>query len=645
MRKLFASLAIGIFVILFTAATTQAATRRDITYDFTCPAFRAHVAYHYSNDPEGRIFCEDVADSLMHLVVGYDITNLGGIHHFTSLNTLHVRDTSITTLDVSGMHTLRILYIIDSPLVSVDVSDNPALVDVSIFGTYLTEIDVSNLPALEELWVFDNQLTTLDVSNNPNLELLFAGGNQLTSLDVSNNPWLETLSAWGNNLNELDVTNNLELMSLNIWGNRLTELDISNNPWLEYLDVSRNRLTALDLSNSPWLQFLDASGNSLTTLDVYNNQWLDFLDVSNNNMQSPDDVTGWEEIGLVMIEPFVFEWQATTFWPQPTPAPAQAFDRQPITLSDDDIERLGYAGLTGYGIKESGSICRVALGNNFRADRSHSIFLYETDITLGPMATRHLYQVTHGKYIYVEFLELARIGDDAHPAFKLIFIDDYGNTIYDFGGLVEIFIPMTMPQHWRFTGVHAKVLNNASETGYATWEPLALSFYWEGDFSVNIKESQLFTPAYNLVTFPDMPEGEYGYFIEMAASRGLVRGFPDGYFRPDGYISRAEFVYMIYTVLNLPASENLRGLLDVRYGRWYYNAVTNMHHAGVLDGVSFLRVFRPSQPITNYYAWMIMDNLGIDPDVLFGFFLEPNSYVTRAEAVFYQMSALLNMYW
>ena len=74
--------------------------------------------------------------------------------------------------------------------------------------------------------------------------------------------------------------------------------------------------------------------------------------------------------------------------------------------------------------------------------------------------------------------------------------------------------------------------------------------------------------------------------IAIAAKMGWINGYPDGSFRPDATITRAEMITMINRALNrVPSAEDhlLAGMVtfpDCQSGQWYYLAVqeaTNGH--------------------------------------------------------------------
>lgn len=76
--------------------------------------------------------------------------------------------------------------------------------------------------------------------------------------------------------------------------------------------------------------------------------------------------------------------------------------------------------------------------------------------------------------------------------------------------------------------------------------------------------------------------------IRRAAALGIVKGYPDGTFRPDRAISRAEFVVMLVNALSaeLPEpSRDGRAFADVRlFGRWSSAAIDRAYLARLVEG-------------------------------------------------------------
>lgn len=60
--------------------------------------------------------------------------------------------------------------------------------------------------------------------------------------------------------------------------------------------------------------------------------------------------------------------------------------------------------------------------------------------------------------------------------------------------------------------------------------------------------------------------------IKSWLNNGYVSGYPDGTFRPEGYVTRAEFVTMVNNLFGYTDKAELN-LTDVNPGDWYYEEV------------------------------------------------------------------------
>lgn len=79
-------------------------------------------------------------------------------------------------------------------------------------------------------------------------------------------------------------------------------------------------------------------------------------------------------------------------------------------------------------------------------------------------------------------------------------------------------------------------------------------------------------------SFSDI-EGHWAIdYINSAAAKGWVNGYPDGTFKPDQYITRAEFVTLVNNVLGRKVHrdnilENIKIFSDLKEDMWYYEAM------------------------------------------------------------------------
>lgn len=88
----------------------------------------------------------------------------------------------------------------------------------------------------------------------------------------------------------------------------------------------------------------------------------------------------------------------------------------------------------------------------------------------------------------------------------------------------------------------------------------------------------------NKLTFNDI-NGHWGEkYIKGLAEKKVVSGYEDGTFRPDGNVTRAEFVSMLCKGFKIEAKENNSGFGDVPEGAWYAKNVASLKKLGIIYG-------------------------------------------------------------
>jgi len=84
--------------------------------------------------------------------------------------------------------------------------------------------------------------------------------------------------------------------------------------------------------------------------------------------------------------------------------------------------------------------------------------------------------------------------------------------------------------------------------------------------------------------FPDVPTGHAArVFILEAAERGIVRGFPNGNFNPNGTLTRAEAAMILWNMAERPAARNPATFTDIA-GHWAAPAITWVAEMGIAAG-------------------------------------------------------------
>ncbi|MGE7675697.1 InlB B-repeat-containing protein [Lysinibacillus sp. NPDC094403] len=105
-------------------------------------------------------------------------------------------------------------------------------------------------------------------------------------------------------------------------------------------------------------------------------------------------------------------------------------------------------------------------------------------------------------------------------------------------------------------------------------------------------------------TFKDIDNNWAKDMIEEIASRCIIKGYPDGTFRPNDMIQRQHVVLIIERALPLTPLRESVSFLDVPHSHPYYQQITLLQQAGIIDGSN--GAFRPNAYITRAQMAKIM---------------------------------------
>ena len=110
-------------------------------------------------------------------------------------------------------------------------------------------------------------------------------------------------------------------------------------------------------------------------------------------------------------------------------------------------------------------------------------------------------------------------------------------------------------------------------------------------------------------TFKDVTSAHWAFAsVERAAELGLVGGYPDGTFRPNTAVTRAQFVLMLWRMCGKPAAAKTAAFEDTANGGWYQDALNWAVENGYVNGLSDTR-FGPDANITRQQATAILFRL------------------------------------
>lgn len=108
----------------------------------------------------------------------------------------------------------------------------------------------------------------------------------------------------------------------------------------------------------------------------------------------------------------------------------------------------------------------------------------------------------------------------------------------------------------------------------------------------------------------DIPGHWAEYPVTLLSIKGIVGGFPDGTFRPQEPVTRAQFVAMLAAAadLPLPPATAPSVFTDVPPDHWAVQAVTAAWEAGIVQGMNDNR-FMPDAPLTRDQLAVWLDRL------------------------------------
>jgi len=120
----------------------------------------------------------------------------------------------------------------------------------------------------------------------------------------------------------------------------------------------------------------------------------------------------------------------------------------------------------------------------------------------------------------------------------------------------------------------------------------------EGTSVATAADRFTYTAAAATPTFSDVPPSHWAYAaIQSLVNAGIVNGFPDGTFRPDAPVTRAQFVKMLLLTLGLRPGGGNTPFADVPAGSWYAPYVAAATQAGIVQGLTPTS-FGPEEPVT-----------------------------------------------
>lgn len=144
--------------------------------------------------------------------------------------------------------------------------------------------------------------------------------------------------------------------------------------------------------------------------------------------------------------------------------------------------------------------------------------------------------------------------------------------------------------------------NNSQLNKVTASAPLA-----EAVKSVNTTTAQA-TPANNQIAQASDVAGNWAEpFIRVLVEKGIIAGYPDGTFKPDQAITRAEYAALINKAFDLQPIRAARNFKDVRKGFWGAAVIQKAYRSGFLAGYPN-GTFAPNQNIIRIQSLVSLIN-------------------------------------
>jgi len=136
------------------------------------------------------------------------------------------------------------------------------------------------------------------------------------------------------------------------------------------------------------------------------------------------------------------------------------------------------------------------------------------------------------------------------------------------------------------------------------------------EFAVIMTRARSLTYTGGLSDFPDVPSSHWAYPYVMAAKQnGIISGYPDGTFKPDNLVTRAEISVMISRAMSWSYTNGVTDFSDVPNTHWSYPYVMAVKEYGVVSGYPD-GTFKPDNQANRAESSVMTERMMIVPDTV-----------------------------
>ncbi|MBC8121828.1 MAG: S-layer homology domain-containing protein [Gemmatimonadaceae bacterium] len=105
--------------------------------------------------------------------------------------------------------------------------------------------------------------------------------------------------------------------------------------------------------------------------------------------------------------------------------------------------------------------------------------------------------------------------------------------------------------------------------------------------------------------FSDTQSSWAANYISALSDQGVINGFPDGTFRPNQPVTRAQFAAIVDEAFNLQGGGRSPSFRDVSRNYWAFTAIQDADASGLVSGYPN-GSFRPDEPVTRAQALTVL---------------------------------------
>ncbi|HBC95077.1 MAG TPA: hypothetical protein DCZ10_19840 [Pelotomaculum sp.] len=95
--------------------------------------------------------------------------------------------------------------------------------------------------------------------------------------------------------------------------------------------------------------------------------------------------------------------------------------------------------------------------------------------------------------------------------------------------------------------------------------------------------------------------------IDFMVNKKIITGYPDGTFKPDQPVTRAEFTLLLVRMLAIPEAKEQCAFRDIQLNDWYNGAIAAAYQKGLVNGYD-TGCFYPDNPVTREEAAVLLIN-------------------------------------